>query len=305
MIRKLKHFFREDLWSPSFLKKKGIQGFSYQGLRVFSLACHKFHTDQCTLRASALTYFILMAMVPLLALLFGIAHGFGYQEHLRTQILGHFTGQEDVVKEIIHFAENLLKNTQKGVIAGLSTLLFFWSVFRMIDHIEGCFNRIWSVKTPRSWKHKCASYVSILVIGPILFVLASSVSFFLVGKLKLYLLEIFLYPGLRFFLISFVQLLPYCLIWVLFTYMYMCLPNAKIHLKFAFFAALIFGTIYQLLQWVYILSQAGIARYNAIYGSFAVLPLFLFWVQISWYVFLMGAEVCYALHHARKKGEEK
>lgn len=268
--------------------------------RVIFPACCKFFKDQCVLRASALTYFTLMAMVPLLALLFGIANGFGYQEQLRGQILDHFTGEQEIVEEIIHFAENFLKNTQKGVIAGLSTLLFFWSAFKILDHIERCFNHIWEVETPRKWKSKCASYLTILVIGPILFILVSSISFFLAQKLRLFLLEIFLSPGIRFWLISLARLLPYCLVWALFTFMYMFLPNAKVRWKPALFAALISGTTYLLLQWVYILSQAGIARYNAIYGSFAVLPLFLFWVQISWYVFLMGAEICYALHHPRE-----
>ena len=90
------------------------------------------------------------------------------------------------------------------------------------------------------------------------------------------------------------KLLPYCTLWFLFTFVYIFMPNTKVDFKSGLFAGIVAGTIYQLVQWGYVNFQIGAAQYNAIYGSFAALPLFLIWIQVSWLIVLLGAEISFA-----------
>jgi membrane protein len=294
------NFFQYDLWSKEYREARGIKGLFYKALRVFFIACHGFLEDNCLIRASALTYYSLMATVPILALTFAIAQAFGYQNHLEQQILEHFVEQRLILKEVMYFAHNLLENTKGGVIAGLGVVLLFWSSLKVLSHTEESLNHIWGIKKPRSWKHKLSDYLTLLLIGPLIFIVASSITVLIVSTLKFYILELPLYDTISSFLIFLVQLIPYCLIWVLFTFIYVFMPNTKVRFLSALIAGVLAGTIYQLLQWVYIIFQIGISRYGAIYGSFAAIPLFLFWIQLSWYILLMGAEVSFAIQNLNK-----
>jgi len=180
------------------------------------------------------------------------------------------------------------------MIAGIGLALLFWSVIKVLGHIEGSFNEIWEIKTPRSFGRKFSDYLSIMLISPILVIMSSSVTVFITTQIKLITEKIALlgfFSPLIFFTLKF---LPYCIIWILFTMIYIIMPNTRVSFKSGLISGVIAGTIYQILQGLYIFFQVGVARYNAIYGSFAALPLFLIWLQLSWFIVLFGAEISYA-----------
>jgi membrane protein len=263
-------------------------------LRIIVLAVRGFDEDRCQLRASALTFYSLLSIVPVIAILFGIAQGFGFQEVLEKELLENFSAHEAVLVQVMDFAKSLLETTKGGLIAGIGLAVLFWTVIKVLGSIESSFNTVWGVKKSRPWSRKFTDYMSVLLIAPILFILSSSLMVFITSQVtfitaKFALLGFF--SSLIFFLL---KLLPYCIVWILFTFIYIFMPNTKVKYTSGLVGGIVAGTIYQLVQWGYITFQVGVAKYNAIYGSFAALPLFLVWLQLSWLVVLFGTEICFS-----------
>ena len=214
-------------------------------------------------------------------------------ELLEKQVLESFAGQEEVVLKIIDFAHSLLENTQGGLIAIIGIILLFWSVIKVLHHIENALNHIWSV-APRSFGRKFSNYLAIMLICPILFIVSSSVNVYITSQVMAITGEIAFLKKVSPLIFASLTLIPYGLIWILFTLIYMVMPNAGINFSSGTLAGIAAGTFFHLSQKFYISAQINVAKYNAIYGSFAALPLFLIWLQLSWLIVLLGAEISYA-----------
>jgi membrane protein len=271
--------------------------FFIKQLRILFLAIRGFGQDQCPLRASALTFYSILSIVPLVAMAFGIAKGFGFQNLLEKQLLEKFPGQEEVMIRIFDFARSLLENTKEGIIVGIGIAFLFWTVIKLLSNIEGSLNDIWEIKTPRTYGRKFSDFISILLISPILIITSSSATVFITTQLTLITEKVALIGMFSPVIFVMLKLLPYCLVWVLFIFTYILMPNTKVNFSSGVVAGVIAGTIYQIAQWAYITFQVGMARYNAIYGSFAALPLFLIWMQLSWLIVLFGAEISFAYQY--------
>ncbi len=294
---KVIHFVRTDIWRVRAKDLSKIRYFLVKQLRILILAVRGFRKDKCPLSASALTFYSVLSIVPVAAMAFGIAKGFGFQNLLEKQLLEKFQGQEEVMNRVVAFAQKLLENTKGGVIAGIGVVFLLWTVIKLLSQIEHSFNDIWEVKTPRTYGRKFSDYLSIMLISPILFILSSSATVFITTQIKAITQQVALigmFSPVIFFMLNFI---PYALIWILFVFMYMLMPNTKVNFSSGLTAGVIAGTIYQVAQWGYITFQVGVAKYNAIYGSFAALPLFLIWIQLSWLVVLFGAEISFAYQY--------
>lgn len=294
MLSKLIKFISDDVWRLRLRDLTKVKSFLIKQLRIVLLTLREFNKDRCQLRASALTFYSLLSIVPVVAMAFGVAKGFGFQKMLEKQLLEKFPGQEDVLVQIFDFARNLLENTQGGLIAGIGIAVLFWAVIRVLANIEKSFNDIWGIKRPRPLGRKFSDYLSIMLICPILIIASSSATVFLTTKIKLIITEV---EFLGFFspaILTLLELFPYFIVWLVFSFVYVFMPNGKVNLKSGILAGIIAGTIYQLVQWGYVNFQVGVSKFNAIYGSFAALPLFLMWLQISWLVVLLGAEISFA-----------
>ena len=287
-------FLTTDLWRLEANKLTPRRSFWIKQLRIFVLAIRRFNLNKCDLRASALTFYSLMSIVPVVAMAFAVAKGFGFEKILAEQLMSKLQGQEEVAERIIDFAKSLLANAKGGTIAGVGILVLFWTVIKLLGNIEGSFNDIWGVKTPRPWGRKLADYLSFLMICPVLLIIASSLTVVLKTELSLLLERLSFLGYVATLLISLLKLLPYAVIWLVFTFMYMFMPNTKVQLKSALWGGILAGTVYQLVQLAYITFQIGVSKYSAIYGSFAALPLFLVWLQLSWLIVLWGAEMSFA-----------
>ncbi len=293
-VNGLVQFVSGDIWRARAQEMPLFKRLWVRSLRILLLALRGFREDACMLRASSLTFYTLLSIVPVVAMAFGIAKGFGFHDMLERQLYQNFPGQEDVVTKVVVFADSLLETTKGGVIAGFGMIVLFWAVFKVLGNIEHSFNQIWQVKRERSLARKLSDYLAIMILSPVLIILQSSATVFVTTQITNITQKIDL---LGFFspLIYFsYKLIPYLLVWVLFTLIYMVMPNTRVKFRSALVAGIIAGTGYQILQGFYFAFQIGFARYNAIYGSFAALPLLLIWLQASWLIVLLGAEIAYA-----------
>jgi len=287
-------FLNADIWRLQAHKLPRRRSFWITQLRIVLLAVRRFNLDRCELRASALTFYSLLSIVPVVALAFAVAKGFGVEKVLADQLMEKMQGQEEVAQRIIGFAQSLLETTKGGAIAGVGIVLLFWTVIKVLGNVEKSFNDIWGVNTGRTMGRKFADYLSTMMICPVLLIIASSVTVLLTTQVSGLLERLSFLGSLADVLIWLLELLPYGVIWLVFTFIYVFMPNTKVELKSALWGGILAGTIYQLVQLTYITFQIGVSNYGAIYGSFAALPLFLVWLQLSWLIVLLGAEISFA-----------
>ena len=294
----LKDLLQEGIWKVRLKDLKGSHKLLFSVLRILSVTVRKFMADQCSLRSSALTFYTLMSIVPVAAVAFAIAKGFGFQKLLEQRLMENFAGHEDVVAQIIEFSRRLLENTQGGLLAGVGIIVLLWSVIKVLDNIELSFNHIWGVEQSRSFGRKFSDYLSIMLIAPILLITSSSATVMVVTQLS-HITGMLGLGILNPLIALLMRLIPYCLIWFLFAFVYVFIPNTKVTLASGLIAGFTAGSIFEVVQGIYIHFQVGVAQYNAIYGSFAALPLFLVWLQLSWLIVLFGAELSYAHQNAQ------
>lgn len=294
IMSKIINFIRTDIWRMRLGDLPFGKSFLVRQLRVIILTIRGFDEDRCFSRASSLTFYTLLSVVPVVAMLFGVAKGFGFEKLIERELFERFRGQEEVLTQVIGFAQSLLEATKGGVIAGIGLVILFWAVIKLLSHIEASFNEIWEIKEQRTWGRKFSDYLAVMLLSPLLVLVSSSVTVFITTQVTQITNNVKVLDMISPLIFSSLKLIPYVLIWILFTVIYVLMPNTKVNLKAGIFAGIFAGTIFQIVQWAYISFQIGAAKYNAIYGSFAALPLFLMWVQISWWVVFFGAELSFA-----------
>jgi membrane protein len=292
LIKYLWQVLKKGLWNVRLDKERPVIAYILRNIRIFTLAGKGFINDKCLTQASALTFFTFFSIVPLAALAFAIAKGFGLQQELEKDILQKNPEYEFVLTNIFKYANAMLDAAKGGVIAGAGVLLLLYSVISLLNNIENTFNRIWEEKSSRNWFRKIADYISIMIFAPIFLILSSSLTIVLQTKLSAFLFSSAAVIGIK--------LLSFGLMVLVFFFLYKTLTNAFVSIKSAFFGAFFATILFELLQWGYIHFQIGVSRFNAIYGSFAAVPLFLLFVQYSWYIVLFGAEIVYAHQHVDK-----
>ncbi len=294
MISRLLEFIRTDIWRIRLKELSKKKSFGIRLLRIILLATRGLSEGKIHLRASALTLYSLLAIVPVFAMAFGIAKGFGFEKTLQKNLLEKFHGQEEVVTRVIDFANSLLEATKGGLIAGIGLVVLIWAVLRVLRDVENAFNDTWGIEEERSFGRKFSDYLTIILICPILLVMSGSVTLFINAQVVAITERVALLGYFSQFIFFLLRFLPYCVIWGLFTFVYILVPNTKVNFRSGLIAGVIAGSIYQIVQWGYVYFQVGVAKYNAIYGGFAALPLFLMWLQMSWIIVLIGAEISFA-----------
>lgn len=306
MLLKLPQLFTASFWTSFF--RRGNALIAKFG-RICVAATRGFNDDECPLKASALTFSSLLSIVPVLAVAFGIAKGFGFEKHLENEITQKFFEQREVADKLIAFAYSALSNAQGGLIAGIGIIALFWTVLKLLGNIESSFNSIWKVHRSRSIARKFSDYLAMMIFCPLFFAASSSLSIFIVTQVTSYSRATGIWDTVSPIISLSFQVFPLLFSWALFTAIYLIMPNTKVPFSFACAAGIVAGTAFQIVQWAYINFQLGISSYGAIYGSFAALPLFLLWLYISWVIALAGAEIAYHaendISRVRPEGSDK
>jgi membrane protein len=297
MNHKIINFVKDDVWLLHEQKLPPLNAVLIKSLKLALLAAQGFSRDLCQLRASALTLYSLLSIVPVIAMLFGIAKGFGFEKTLTERLMEQVPHQETTVLQLINFAQNLLEGAKGGVVAGIGIVVLFWTIISLIGNIEESFNYIWKITRGRSISRKYSDYLSLMLLAPIVLIVASSITVLLSTEIT-WLVTILELPELGSWLaIKALGFLPLLLMIGLFAFTFIFMPNHKVHYRAGIVAGIVTGILYGFLQWAYLSLQIGVSNYNAIYGSFAAIPLFVVWLQMGWMIVLFGCEVAFYLQN--------
>ena len=296
MFKRLIQFLKVDIWQVQREDISPLRYLLYEVIKKVLLAVEYFTTKRMMDSAAALTYSTLLAIVPIMAVVFAIARGFGYNKYIETWFREALSSQPQVAEAIIGFVNSYLVHTKSGIFLGIGLLFMLWTVIMLISNIEKAFNDIWQVSTPLSIFRTITDYMAMFLLAPIIIVVTSGISIMMATFANGIGETLIVGPTLRFFL----RLLPYIIMSGVFIALYVFMPNTKVKIKSAIIPGILAGVAMQGLQLVYIHSQIWVTGYNAIYGSFAALPLFMLWVQISWTICLFGAELAYTNQNLEK-----
>ena len=200
MIQEVTRFLNEGLWETRLRSLSPLKALGVRYLRVLILALRGFKQDECPRRASALTYYSMLNIVPLAAVAFGIAKGFGLEKLVENRILQmaeQANWQSDITNQILTFSRSLLEHTKGGLIAGVGVVLLFWTVISILGKIEDSLNAIWEVKKPRPLVRKFSDYMAMMIFAPILLIISSSLTVLVAGQVKVIVQKISLLGSLQ------------------------------------------------------------------------------------------------------------
>lgn len=256
-------------------------------IKTINLAISSFLDKKFQQKAAALTYSTLLAIIPALALLFAIGRGFGFQNLLQSELFKYFPAQKEVLIKSFSFVDSYLEQSSQGVFLGIGIIFLLWTLISLIMNVEDVFNKIWGVRQGRSFYRKLTDYTAMFLILPILMICEGGISIFMAAMSNSATL---FSPIMKLVL----DILPLILTWLFFTASFILVPNTKVKFKYTIIPGIICGSAFQLLQWLFVSGQVYVSKYNAIYGSFAFLPLLLIWVQLTWIITLGGVGLSYS-----------
>lgn len=300
-LKKAYRYISGGVWTkePSEYHTKFMRWFSTQ-TQVFLYTIRIFGQNQMVVRSAGLTYFTLLAIVPLIAVLFGVMKGFGDEQtidnRLQVWIEGIIPQGSSLSTTILAWAKNLIEGAKGGWIAGIGSVVFLGSVIRVFMNVEESFNYIWEVRRRRGLAREVSDYVTVLILGPVLWLTFSAASGQIEGALENLVRGTFLWPLLT-FLKAVIPLVNAALI---LTLVYKMIPNTKVKFSAALNAGIVAGVVLVCVQYFYTHGQSAISRYNAIYAGFAAVPLLFIWLNVCWMIILFGAELSFGYQNVER-----
>lgn len=281
------NYCAKGVWSDP-RKTTGVKA-----IKILNLSVNSFFDRGLQIKSMALTYSTVLAIVPAIALLVAIGRGFGLQDTIMSELYIMFPSQHKVLSTFLTFVDSYLTNATQGLFVGVGILVLLWTVISLLSSIEDAFNSIWDVVSQRTFFQKLTDYIAICLLIPILLICSSGISLFMTTTIQDALYFPFLTPLINWTL----ELMPLFLSWIAFTLSYYMVPNARIRFKYAAAAGAFASIGFYILQWLFLNGQIYVSKYNAIYGSFAFLPLMLVWLQLTWLLLLTGCVLTYALQN--------
>lgn len=283
------------LWSAELHALKGLRLWLIYPLRMLLVLVRQLVGGQLNLRAMSLVYTTLLSFVPLLAVSFSVLKGFDVHNQIEPVLLNFLAplgpkGQE-VSDKIIGFVENV----RVGVLGSLGLLFLLYTVVSLTQKIESSLNYVWQVERLRGFAQRFSSYLSVILIGPVLVFTALGVTAAVLNNnmvQQLMQMEPF---GQLLLVIG--KLVPYLLVTAAFSFIYMFIPNTRVRLVPALTGGLVAGVLWETSGWGFASFIASSSNYAAIYSGFAILILLLIWLYLNWLILLLGAQVAFYVQH--------
>lgn len=296
-LKKAKQFIGDDLWQK---KEDEVSSrkewWLVRQVRLILYTARGVKSHNTVIRTAALTFFTLMSLVPMLALAFGVIKGFGMESALENYLYERFPDNSEMISSILSFADTVIMRTSGGLVAISGFVVLVWATVRVFSNIENAFNTIWEVKKPRTLTHRASTYVAVIFVIPLLTVLLTVILSYVRNLISNYSLI----PYSIFYAIG-----SFVFLWLVFAAAYKIIPNTKVKFRYAAMSGLLATIAFSIFQLVYIALQKGVSSYNIIYGSFAAVPLFLLWIQVSWQIMLFGAELSFSFQNVENFIQEQ
>lgn len=291
---RLKRFFRDDIWTLEMENLSRARARFIKYMKVMMITIKTFSSEKIGFQAVALSFFSTMSVIPFVAIVFAITGGFGLADKLKEFLYDYFNNSQQTIDMVLSFAQNIIDTAQSGAVGLVSALLFFWIVVWMMMNVEKVFNNVWRVQKSRNLFRRLSVIIAMLFVSPFIVLVFFGGSFVYSHALS--------YLGLDLEELSaFKTILTWALFGVIatmtFSAMYKFIPNAPVDYSNALRAAAFSGTAFTVMQYLYLETQVFVSRMNGIYGAFAAVPLFMIWINIGWFIILIGAELSYAFQH--------
>lgn len=292
-LQHIRDFVQYDLWRHSRAdfsnRHKRVR---YKLLQTIILVVRGFRDKDLNVRANALTYSLLFAIVPIIAVILAIARGFGFEQVIEMKLNESFLGEANLVPTIMEWVDRYLQTAQGGVFLGIGLLVLLWAVYSFFRMVETSFNGIWNVRQSRSFGRQFANYLAILFLVPVLIIVTSGLSLLLGSAASNPLIQA-IEPLRRWTL----RILPFIVASGIFTWMYIAIPNTKVRFVAAVVPGVLVGVLFQLIQMLSTYLMMFFTRTSVVYGAFAAIPLVLIWLHISCLLLIVGAELGFAIQN--------
>ena len=290
----LKNFFRNDIWELDLEELSKARARFVKYVKVMMITIRTFSSEKIGFQAVALSFFSTMAVVPFVAISFAITNGFGLAERLKELLYGYFDNSQQIIDIILGFAQNLIDTAQSNSIGLISALLFAWIVVWMMMSVERVFNNVWRVQKSRNLLKRLSVIIGMLIVSPFVVMVFFGGSFVYSHALSYLGLDVETFSAIK----TVVTWLLFAVLATLtFSAMYKFIPNVEVTYSNALIAAVPSGIAFSVMNYLYLETQVMVTRLNGVYGAFAAVPLFMIWVNIGWFIILIGAELSYAFQH--------
>lgn len=286
-IAKAYKYSTVGIWEDSRTKM------SVRILKTVNLSVQSFLNRDLQIKSMAITYQTILALVPALALLLAISRGFGFQDTVVKELFNYFPSQTKAIATGLKFVDSYLKEASSGIFVGVGIAVLLWTLISLLSNIEDAFNNIWDLKSGRTIIQKVKDYIAIFLLIPILMIMSSGISIFMSATITDKLHLAFLTPMVN----GLLETLPFVLSWAAFALCFWLIPNTKVKFQYAAVSAVLCAVAFEVMQLLFLNGQIYVSKYNAIYGSFAFLPLLLIWLQLSWLLLLTGCGITYSLQN--------
>ena len=293
-LQQIREFIQYDLWRQSHVdihapKKRWL----YRFLQTIILVARGFKDQVLVVRANSLSFALLFAFIPMMALIFAIARGFGFEEILKESIKGGFLAEANIAPMILEWVERYLETARGGLFLGIGLIVLIWAVYAFFNMLENSFNSIWNVKKTRSFGRRMTNYVMTLLLVPILVVVTSGISIFL-NSTEILASVLQAIEPIRKFMLRFI---PFVATTAVFTWIFIAIPNTKVKFSSAIIPGIVMGLLYQVVQAFSMFLVVLFTRMSLVYGAFSAIPLVLIWLNITCWLLLIGAELAFAIQN--------
>lgn len=291
---KLKNFFDEDIWQMELEELSKAKARFIKYMKVLLITIKTFSAEKIGFQAVALSFFSTMSVVPFIAIVFAITGGLGLADKLKEFLYGYFNNSQQVIDAVLGFAQNIIDTAQSSAMGLVSALLFVYIVIWMMLNVERVFNNVWRVQKSRNLFKRLSIIIAMLLVSPFVVLVFFAGSFAYSHALNYIGFDLEAFGPFK-----------TILTWVLFgvvvtmtlSVMYKFIPNAEVRYAEAFRAAFPAAIAFTVMQYMYLETQVFVTRLNTIFGAFAAVPLFMVWINIGWFIILIGAELSYAFQH--------
>jgi len=288
---KARKFLTEDLWRIENEPAPPAKRFLWRTMKLLFVLVREFSNGQLNLRAMSLVYTTLLSMVPLIAVSFSVLKAFDVHNQIEPVLYNLVEPLGDKGGEIVTTILAFVENMKVGVLGSVGLAFLLYTVISLIQKIENAFNYVWQAKSERSLSRRFSDYLSVIMVGPVLVFSAMGITASLMNSdLVQQVRDI---APLGTLLILLTNLVPFILVVLAFTFVYMFVPNTHVKFTSALVGALVGGGLWQFTGMAFAQFAASSTNYAAIYSSFAILVLFMIWIYLSWLILLIGAQVAY------------